>query len=226
VLDVETRYARSGDVHIAYQVTGDGPIDVVFVPGFVSHVEIESGIPGRAAFFERLQSFARLIRFDKRGTGMSDRVSGAPTLEVRMDDVRAVMDAVGSQRAAFYGLGEAAAMCLLFAATYPERTAAVVVRSAYPRRMWARDYPWGLTEQQYEQELARDLRIFGPRDEAVEAVSVLGRFEGDELQRNLVATNVFNSRPADVPPSPLVAGQPQALRAPCPPTGRPLFLRA
>lgn len=188
MLDVETRYARSGDVHIAYQVTGDGPIDVVFVPGFVSHVEIESGIPGRAAFFERLQSFARLIRFDKRGTGMSDRVSGAPTLEVRMDDVRAVMDAVGSQRAAFYGLGEAAAMCLLFAATYPERTAAVVVRSAYPRRMWARDYPWGLTEQQYEQELARDLRIFGPRDEAVEAVSVLGRFEGDELQ---AALNLF-----------------------------------
>lgn len=188
VLGAETRYAKSGDVHVAYQVSGDGPFDVVFVPGFVSHVEIEAQIPGRSAFFERLEAFARLIRFDKRGTGMSDRVSGAPSLEVRMDDVRAVMDAVGSQRAAFYGLSEAAAMCMLFAATYPERTAALVVRSAYPRRMWAADYPWGLTEDQCARELARDLRIFGSRDEATEAVRVLGRFTGDELQ---AALNLF-----------------------------------
>jgi pimeloyl-ACP methyl ester carboxylesterase len=96
----ETRYARSGDLYIAYQVSGNGPYDVVFVPGFVSHLEIETAIPGRAAFFDRVGSFARLIRFDKRGTGMSDRVAGAPTLEARMDDVRAVMDAVGSERAA------------------------------------------------------------------------------------------------------------------------------
>jgi pimeloyl-ACP methyl ester carboxylesterase len=184
----ETRYAKSGDVHVAYQVSGAGPFDVVFVPGFVSHVEIEADIPGRSAFFKRLESFARLIRFDKRGTGMSDRVSGAPSLEARMDDVRAVMDAVGAQRAAFYGLSEAAAMCLLFAATYPERTAALVVRSAYPRRMWAPDYPWGLTQEQYDRELARDLQIFGPRDRAVKAVEVLGRFEGDELQ---AALNLF-----------------------------------
>jgi pimeloyl-ACP methyl ester carboxylesterase len=188
VLDAETRYAKSGDVHVAYQVNGDGPFDVVFVPGFVSHLEIETAIPGRAAFFGRVGSFARLIRFDKRGTGMSDRVSGAPTLEARMDDVRAVMDAVGSRRAAFYGVSEGAAMCLLFAATYPERTAAVMVRSAYPRRMWAPDYPWGLTEQDYERELARDLRIFGPREQATEAVRVLGRFEGDELP---AALNLF-----------------------------------
>src|SRR5512133_2085370 len=188
VTEPETRYAKSGDVHVAYQVSGEGPFDVVFVPGFVSHVELETAIPARMAFFRRIESFARLIRFDKRGTGMSDRVSGAPTLEARMDDVRAVMDAVGSQRAAFYALSEAAAMCLLFAATYPERTAALVIRSAYPRRMWATDYPWGLTEQQYEHELARDLRIFGRREEASEAVRVLGRFDGDELQ---TALNLF-----------------------------------
>jgi pimeloyl-ACP methyl ester carboxylesterase len=188
VLEPETRYAKSGDVHVAYQVSGDGPFDVVFVPGFVSHVEISPAIPGFAAFFKRVESFARLIRFDKRGTGMSDRVGGAPTLEARMDDVRAVMDSVGSRRAAFYGLSEGAAMCLLFAATYPERTAALVVRSAYPRRMWAPDYPWGLTEQAYERELRRDLRIFGPREPASEAVRMLVSFEGDELQ---AALNLF-----------------------------------
>jgi class 3 adenylate cyclase len=188
VTEPETRYAKSGDIHVAYQVSGDGPFDLVLVPGFVTHLEIEAEIPGFAAFLRRLESFARLIRFDKRGTGMSDRVSGAPTLEARMDDVRAVMDAVGSQRAAFYSLSEAAAMCLLFAATYPERTAALVVRSAYPRRMWAPDYPWGLTEQEYERELERDLRIFGPREQASDAVQVLGRFQGDELQ---AALNLF-----------------------------------
>lgn len=182
----ETRYAKSGDIHVAYQVSGDGPFDVVFVPGFVSHLELETAIPSRAAFFRRIESLARLIRFDKRGTVMSDRVSGAPTLEARMDDVRAVMDAVGSHRAALYA--EAAAMCLPFAATYPERTAALVMRSTYPRRMWAPDYPWGLTEQQYESELARDLRIFGRREDASEAVRVLGRFDGDELQ---TALNLF-----------------------------------
>ena len=139
----ETRYARSGDVNIAYQVVGDGPFDLVFVPGYVTHLEIQWKFQTFAPFLEELASFSRLIRFDKRGTGMSDRVSGAPTLETRMDDVRAVMDAAGSQRAAFYGLSEGAAMSILFAATYPERTAALVVRSAFPRSMWAHDYPWG-----------------------------------------------------------------------------------
>jgi pimeloyl-ACP methyl ester carboxylesterase len=133
----ETRYALSGDVHIAYQVVGDGPFDLVFVPGFVTHMELQWRLPGMGGFLRDLGSFCRLIRFDKRGTGMSDPVSGAPSLETRMDDVRAVMDAVGSRRAAFYGLSEGAAMSILFAATYPERTAALVVRSCSPRTMWA-----------------------------------------------------------------------------------------
>jgi pimeloyl-ACP methyl ester carboxylesterase len=177
----EVQYARSGDVSIAYQVTGEGPFDLVFVPGFVTHVELQWSVPNFVPFLEKLSSFSRLIRFDKRGTGMSDRVSGAPTLETRMDDVRAVMDAVGSRRAAFYGLSEGAAMSILFAATYPERTAALVVRSAFPRRMWAPDYPWGRTEEEYEREVERDLRIFGPRDRATEAMRALGRFEPEEL---------------------------------------------
>src|SRR5215472_11817122 len=133
-----------------------------------------------APVLEKLGSFARLIRFDKRGTGMSDRVSGAPTLEARMDDVRAVMDAVGSERGAIYGLSEGAAMALLFAATYPDRTAALALRSAFPRRMWAPDYPWGRTEQDYEREVAGALEIFGPRERALAEVHRLGRFDEAE----------------------------------------------
>src|SRR5438445_6479376 len=178
----ETQYARSGDVNIAYQVSGSGPFDLVFVPGYVTHLELHWAIPSFSPFLERLSSFCRLIRFDKRGTGMSERVSGAPMLETRMDDVRAVMDAVGSRRAAFYGLSEGAAMSILFAATYPERTAALVVRSAFPRRMWAPDYPWGKTEAEYEREVQRDLQIFGPREQAREAVRALGRFEDSEVE--------------------------------------------
>jgi pimeloyl-ACP methyl ester carboxylesterase/class 3 adenylate cyclase len=178
----DVHYAKSGYVNIAYQVTGEGPFDLVFVPGYVTHLELHWAIPSFSPFLERLSSFSRLIRFDKRGTGMSDRVSGAPMLETRMDDVRAVMDAVGSRRAAFFGVSEGAAMSLLFAATYPERTAALVVRSAFPRRMWAPDYPWGRTEEEYEREVERDLRIFGPRQQAREAVRVLGRFSDAEAE--------------------------------------------
>ena len=178
----DVQYAKSGDVNVAYQVTGEGPLDLVFVPGYVTHLELQWAMPSFSPFLERLSSFSRLIRFDKRGTGMSDPVSGAPTLEARMDDVRAVMDAVGSRRAAVYGLSEGAAMSILFAATYPERTAALVVRSAFPRRMWAPDYPWGRTEEEYEREVERDLRVFGPRQHAKEAVNVLGRFNDAEVE--------------------------------------------
>jgi len=178
----EVQYTKSGDVNIAYQVTGVGPFDLVFVPGYVTHVELQWAMPSFAPVLEQLSSFSRLIRFDKRGTGMSDRVSGAPTLETRMDDVRAVMDAVGSRRAGFFGLSEGAAMSILFAATYPERAAALVLRSAFPRRMWAPDYPWGRTEEQYAREVERDLQIFGPREPARDAVRALGRFDDAEVE--------------------------------------------
>lgn len=145
-----TRYARSADVNIAYQVVGTGPIDLVFVPGWVSQVEAVWEEPTHEAFLRRLASFSRLIMFDKRGTGLSDRVSvdRLPTLEDRMDDVRAVMDAAGSEAAALFGVSEGGVMCALFAATYPERTKALVLYGSYPRRLWAPDYPWGPTESE------------------------------------------------------------------------------
>lgn len=144
-----TRYAKSGDIHIAYQVIGDGPRDLVIVPGFVTHIEHLWEEPLAERFYNRLGSFARVILFDKRGTGLSDRVAvqDLPTLEERMDDVRAVMDAVGSERAALLSISEGGAMCLLFAATYPERTHALVLCGSYARRSWAPDYPWGDTAE-------------------------------------------------------------------------------
>jgi class 3 adenylate cyclase len=148
-MEPETRYTRSGDVSIAYQVTGEGPFDLVHVPPFTSHVELAWRIPDTAAYISRLSSFSRTIRFDKRGTGMSDRVSGTPTLETRMDDVRAVMDAVGSERAALLGFSEGGPMSILFAATYPDRVWALILFGSYPRVLWAPDYPWGIPEDQY-----------------------------------------------------------------------------
>ncbi len=127
----KTQYAKSGDVRIAYQVVGEGPFDLVFVPGFISNLDVAWEEPYRARVWTRLAAFARLIMFDKRGTGLSDRTVGVPTLEERMDDVRAVMDAVGSQRAALFGISEGGAMSVLFAATYPERTRALVLYGAY-----------------------------------------------------------------------------------------------
>jgi class 3 adenylate cyclase len=127
----ETHYARSGEVRIAYQVVGSGPFDLVYVPGFVSNLDNGWDDPGFAHFFRRLASFSRLILFDKRGTGLSDRDAQIPSLEQRMDDVRAVMDAVGSTKAAVFGVSEGGAMAMLFAATYPERISALVLYGAY-----------------------------------------------------------------------------------------------
>src|SRR5262245_33503297 len=162
----ETYYARSGDVSIAYQVLGDGPFDLVFVPGFVSHLELRWSLPGLAQGLVELAEFSRLIVFDKRGTGMSDHVTGTPTLEERMDDLRAVMDAAGSDRAAVFGVVEGAPMSALFAATYPDRTAALVLRSGFARTLWAHDYPWGRTEEQYRADVESERRIYGSRSEA------------------------------------------------------------
>jgi class 3 adenylate cyclase len=141
----ETRYAKApDDVHIAYQVVGDGPFDLVFVPGFVSHVEYSWDDPRVAHCFERLASFARLIMFDKRGTGMSDRTGALPDIDQRMQDVVAVMDAAGSEHAALMGVSEGGPMSILFAATYPERADALVLYGAYARFLRAPDYPCGI----------------------------------------------------------------------------------
>ncbi len=138
----ETRYAKSGDASIAYQVVGDGPIDLVLVLGFSTHLELQWESPPMARFFERLASFSRLIIFDKRGTGLSDPVTEVPTLELRIDDVRAVMDAAGSERAALFGISEGGPMSVLFAATHPERASALVLYGAMGRTTEAPDYPW------------------------------------------------------------------------------------
>src|SRR3954449_1604667 len=123
----ETRYAVSGDVNIAYQTMGTGPVDIIMVPGFVSHVEFAHELAGYTAFLRRLSTFARVIAFDKRGQGLSDRIAGAPSLEQRMDDVRAIMDDIGSHHAALMGISEGAAMSALFAATYPERVSQLIL---------------------------------------------------------------------------------------------------
>jgi DNA-binding SARP family transcriptional activator/pimeloyl-ACP methyl ester carboxylesterase len=154
------RYARSGELNIAYQVVGDGPIDVVLVSGFVSHLEKDWEEPRYAHFLERLASISRLILFDKRGTGLSDRPRDLPDLETRMDDVRAVMDAAGSERAVLFGHSEGAPMALLFSATYPDRARALMLFGAYAKRLDPDgDYPWAPTREAraaYADDVERD----------------------------------------------------------------------
>ena len=146
-----TRYARTVDgLDIAFQVHGDGPMDLLLVPGVISHVEFSQEHPGFQRFLRRLASFARVIIFDKRGNGLSDRVPGAPTLEERLDDIRAVLDAAGSTKAAIFGNSEGGPMSILFAATYPERTAALILFSTFARYLAAPDYPFGITDDVFE----------------------------------------------------------------------------
>lgn len=142
----ETRFARSGDVSIAYQVWGDGPIDMVFVTGIVFHIEACHEIPGVTDFFQRLSRFARVVVFDKRGQGLSDRVSGAAPMDVRADDIRAVMDAVGMERAVVCGYSEGAMLSAYFAAFHPERVTQLVLIGGLPKFSRSDDYPYGLPE--------------------------------------------------------------------------------
>jgi pimeloyl-ACP methyl ester carboxylesterase len=152
----ETRYAKSGELNIAYQVAGDGPFDLVYVPGWISNVELNWEEPALAHVLERLASFSRLILFDKRGTGLSDPVplDRLPTLEERMDDVRAVLDAVDSSQAAVFGFSEGGLMSILFAATYPERTTALALFGVFAKRQWSPDYPWAPKPDERVREIA------------------------------------------------------------------------
>ena len=140
----ETRYARSGDVNVAYQVLRAGPVDLVYVD-VISHLELGWEVPSHAGFLNRLASVGRLVMLNQRGIGMSDRFAGAPTLETRMDDIRAVLDAAGSERAVVCGLGDAGPLCVLFAATYPERTSALVLINSTPRWVRSPELPWLMT---------------------------------------------------------------------------------
>jgi class 3 adenylate cyclase len=145
-----TRYARSGEIHIAYQVVGEGPIDLLFVPSWISQVEHYWEEPVVARYFNRMASFSRLIMFDRRGSGLSDPVLAPPTLEEQMDDVVAVLDAAGSERAAVFAQLEGGAMAAMFAATHPERTGALILYEAMPRMSWAPDYDWPLRSDERE----------------------------------------------------------------------------
>jgi class 3 adenylate cyclase len=158
-MPVETHYARSGDLRIAYQVVGQGPLDLVFVPGFISNLDHYWDEPNLARFLTRLSSFSRLILFDKRGTGLSDRLGNLPSLEERMDDVRAVMDAVDSKRAALLGISEGGAMSMLFAATYPDRTQALILYGTY-----ADFHTWVLPPDRFERFLEKIDRSWGQGD--------------------------------------------------------------
>jgi pimeloyl-ACP methyl ester carboxylesterase len=186
----ETRYAHSGDVNIAYQVAGEGPTDLVYVPGWVSNIELMWEEVAMGHFLERLASFSRLILFDKRGTGLSDRVSNdrLPTLEERMDDVRAVLDEVGSERAALFGHSEGGNMCVLFAATYPERTTALITLGCFAKRRDPdEDYPWAPTAENRDESAADVERHWGhlrPEDVEYYAPSRVG---DEQFVRNLEA---------------------------------------
>jgi class 3 adenylate cyclase len=181
----ETRYARSGDVNIAYQIVGEGPFDLVYVPGWISNVELMWEEPNHARLLSRLASFSRLILFDKRGTGMSDPVplDRLPTLEQRMDDVRAVMDAADSEEAALFGSSEGGLMSILFSATYPERTRALVTHAIYAKRMWSPDYPWAPTPEARAAEIEETERTWGGEMD----ISVLAPSGDEAFKRRAVA---------------------------------------
>ena len=151
MLTPEVQYTESSGVRIAYQVLGEGPYDVVYAPSHVTHVELIWTIRPWADFLARLARLSRVIVFDKRGTGLSDRSVGLPGMEERMDDIRAVMDAAGSQRAAVIGTSEGGTMCALFAATFPERCWALILWGSLPRLRFARDYRGGATEEELEE---------------------------------------------------------------------------
>jgi class 3 adenylate cyclase/pimeloyl-ACP methyl ester carboxylesterase len=150
----ETKYAKSGEISVAYQITGEGPVDMIFAPGTASHLDMDWERPERAEPYERLSSFCRLIRFDKRGTGLSDRPTYAATLEERIDDIRAVMDAAGSEKAFIFGRSEGGSMACLFGATYPSRTRGLIIWGTQARWTRTDNYPWGLTQEEYQNMIA------------------------------------------------------------------------
>jgi class 3 adenylate cyclase/pimeloyl-ACP methyl ester carboxylesterase len=162
-----TRFAQSGQVNIAYQVVGEGEFDIVFIPGAVSHVDLIWDDPAKARFFQRLSSVGRLIVFDKRGTGASDPAE-VGDLETRIDDVRAVMDAAGSRRAALVGVSEGGPMSLLFAAMHPARVAALTIYASLPRFTWAPDFPWGPPLAERERDVEAEARRWGTIEQARE----------------------------------------------------------
>jgi pimeloyl-ACP methyl ester carboxylesterase/class 3 adenylate cyclase len=200
----QTHYARSGDINIAYQVVGDGPIDLILVPGAISHVEMIHELPGVSSNLQRLARFARIINFDKRGQGLSDRVSGVPPLEERMDDVRAVMDAVGSRRTVLMGFSEGSAMSVLFSATYPDRVSHLVLVGGFMRAGYA--IPGAQFEAFADALVANwgsgqmTKRVFGATDDAKEVLALLGKFERMSCSPGAIKALMLMNRRIDITP--------------------------
>jgi class 3 adenylate cyclase len=177
----EVRYAKSGNIHIAYQVYGDGPVNLVSTPGSVSHLDYYWEEPGLRRFLEALGQFAKVARFDKRGTGLSDRELNVPTFEERMDDIRAVMDAAQFNDAVLMGMSEGVPMSILFAASYPSRTRGLILYGGEAKGTWSPDYPWAPTKEEWEASLERAERTWGTSESVERAVSALAPSRlGDE----------------------------------------------
>jgi pimeloyl-ACP methyl ester carboxylesterase len=200
----ETLYAKTGDnVWIAYQTLGAANVDLVVVNSWVSHLEVYWEEPRFAKMLRSFADEARVINFDKRGTGLSDRVSRIPDLEARMDDIRAVMDAASSDRATLFGWGDGAALAALFGATYPERAAGLILCFGSARMTWAPDYPWGMTEELWMKEHARIPEIWGSERHAREW-AVMSKFmePGDpddvELFRWAAKAARYSAAPGDM----------------------------
>jgi class 3 adenylate cyclase/alpha-beta hydrolase superfamily lysophospholipase len=201
----QTKYAKTVDgVHIAYQVSGSGSIDIVFVHSFVSHVELFWELPSFARMLRELGSFGRVITFDKRGVGLSDRLSQVPTLEARMDDLRAVMDAVGSTRAVLLGAGDGVALSALFAATYPERTLGLALWGGGTRIAFAPDYPWGMHRERFEERLLQRIELWGDESRGAESTRMTFLGVGDALSRDpgfvswLIKLQRYGAAPGDL----------------------------
>jgi len=201
----QTRYAvTDDDVHIAYQTVGDGSVDIVFVHAFASHVELFWELPSFERFVRELSSTSRVILFDKRGVGLSDRLSSIPTLEARMDDLRAVLDATGSERPLIIGDGDGGALATLFAATYPERTLGLLLWGGTVRMAWATDYPWGMSEERFEERLRIRTELWGDAERAVETTRMTFLTIGDRLAKDpsfadwLVKIQRYAAAPGDM----------------------------
>jgi class 3 adenylate cyclase len=200
----ETQYAKtSDDAWIAYQVVGAGAADLLIVKSWVSHLEVYWEQPRYATMVRSLAKDARVIDFDKRGTGLSDRVSRVPDLEARMDDIRAVMDAAGSSRAVLFGWGDGAALAALFAATYPQRTAGLILNGGGAKTAWSADYPWGMRHEDWLKEHKRMPEIWGSERHArewAEMSLLLGPHEADdpELLRWVAKWARYSAAPGDM----------------------------
>ena len=201
----DIRYAVTDDgVHIAYQVVGDGPVDVVFVHAFVSHIEMFWELPSFERFIRAMSKHARVILFDKRGVGLSDRLSTIPTLEARMDDLRAVLDATGSERPLLFGDGDGGALATLFAASVPERTLGLLLWGGTVRMAWAPDYPWGMTEERFEERLRLRSELWGNVDRGRESADMTFLVIGDRLKDDpsfvdwVVRTQRYGAAPGDM----------------------------